>query len=135
MNYSAQSRIATTLRAAAPAALLAAGAVVLLRFPPAHNAFYPQCPVYAALHLECPGCGATRALAALLHGHLSEALHCNALITLLLPFALGYGIICYWRLLRNGSYRWPRLPDTAVYAVATTAVLFTILRNLPLQRL
>jgi hypothetical protein len=133
MNHSAQSRIATTLRAAAPAALLAAGAVVLLRFPPAHSAFYPQCPIYAALHLECPGCGGTRALAALLHGRLSEAIHLNALITLLLPFALGYVVVCYWRLLRNESYRWPRLPTAAIYAVATVALLFSILRNLPLR--
>jgi Protein of unknown function (DUF2752) len=133
MTHSAQSRAATIFRAAAPATLLAAGAIVLLRFPPSRSDFYPECPIYAALHLECPGCGATRALAALLHGHLNEALHCNALITLLLPFALGYGIICYWRLLRNESYRWPRLPTATIYAVAAAALLFTILRNMPLQ--
>jgi hypothetical protein len=132
MNHSARSRAATILRAAAPATLLAAGAIVLLRFPPSQSAFYPQCPIYAALHLECPGCGATRALAALLHGQLRDALHLNALITLLLPFALGYAIVCYWRLLRNESYRWPRLPTAAIYAVATAAVLFTLLRNMPL---
>jgi hypothetical protein len=133
MTYSARSRAATISRAAAPATLLTTGAVVLLRFPPSRSAFYPECPIYAALHLECPGCGATRALAALLHGGLSEALHYNAMITLLLPFAMGYAIVCYWRLLRNESYRWPRLSDTTIYAVATMAVLFTILRNLPLR--
>jgi hypothetical protein len=133
MTYSARSRAATISRAAAPATLLTTGAVVLLRFPPSRSAFYPKCPIYAALHLECPGCGATRALAALLHGGLSEALHYNAMITLLLPFAMGYAIVCYWRLLRNESYRWPRLSDTTIYAVATMAVLFTILRNLPLR--
>jgi hypothetical protein len=132
MTHSARSRAATISRAAAPATLLAAGAIVL-RFPPSQSAFYPQCPIYAALHLECPGCGATRALAALLHGHLNEALHYNALITLLLPFAMGYAIVCYWRLLRNESYRWPRLPTAAIYAVATVALLFSILRNLPLR--
>jgi hypothetical protein len=133
MTHSARSRAATIFRAATPATLLAAVAIVLLWFPPSCNGFYPQCPIYAALHLKCPGCGATRALAALLHGHLNQALHRNALITLLLPFALGYGIVCYWRILRNESYRWPRLPTAAIYAVATTAVLFTILRNLPLR--
>jgi hypothetical protein len=131
MNHSAQSRIAATLRAAAPVALLAAGAVVLLRFPPAHSAFYPRCPIYAALHLECPGCGGTRALAALLHGHLNDALHRNALVTLLLPFVLSYAIVCYWRLLKNKVYRWPQLPPAAIYAVTIAAFLFAILRNLP----
>jgi hypothetical protein len=135
MTHSARSRAATILRAAAPATLLTTGAMVLLRFPPSRSAFYPECPIYAALHLECPGCGATRALAALLHGGLSEALHYNALITLLLPFAMGYAIVCYWRLLRNESYRWPRLPTAAIYAVATAALLFSILRNLPLRLL
>jgi Protein of unknown function (DUF2752) len=133
MTHSARSRAATIFRAAAPATLLATGAIVLLQFPPSQSAFYPQCPIYAALHLECPGCGATRALAALLHGRLSEALHYNALITLLLPFALTYGIVCYWRLLRNERYRWPRFPTATIYAVATATLLFSILRNLPLR--
>ena len=52
----------------------------------------------SCLHLQCPGCGATRALAALLHGHVIEAMNFNALITLLLPFAAAYGIVCYIRL-------------------------------------
>ena len=133
MNPSAQSRVATRLRATAPLALLAAGAVVLLRFPPAQSAFYPQCPIYAAFHVECPGCGATRALAALLHGRLSEAVHFNALITLLFPLALSYGIVCYWRLLRDNAFRWPQLPPAAIYAATTVAAIFAVLRNLPLQ--
>ena len=71
MIRSAQDRVAATLRAAAPVALLTAGAAVLLRFPPEDSTFYPQCPIFAALHLECPGCGGTRALASLLRGHVS----------------------------------------------------------------
>jgi hypothetical protein len=131
MISSAQGRIATAVRAAAAVAGLAAAAAVLLRFPPAQSAFYPQCPIYSAFHLACPGCGGTRALAALLHGHLSEAFHFNALITLLLPFALGYGAVCFWRLLRDKIYRWPQLPRTAIYAATGAAVIFAILRNLP----
>jgi hypothetical protein len=131
MIPSTQSRIATSVRAAAPVALLAAGASLLLRFPPAQSEFYPRCPIYSAFHLECPGCGGTRALAALLHGHANEALHWNALITLMLPFALGYGIVCYWRLLRDGDFRWPQLPRATLYTAATGAVIFAILRNLP----
>ena len=45
---------------------VALATVVLLRFPPAEYSFYPRCPIFASLHLLCPGCGATRALAALL---------------------------------------------------------------------
>ena len=126
-----QGRIVIALRGAAPLALAAAAAAVLLRFPPAQSAFYPQCPIYAALHLACPGCGGTRALAALLRGHLGLALHFNALITLALPIALSYGIVCYWRLLQGKVSRWPQPPFGAIVAATSVTVIFTILRNLP----
>jgi hypothetical protein len=90
MTPQSDGRIARALRAAAPPVVAALGAGVLLRFPPALSRFYPRCPVYEIFHLQCPGCGATRALAALLHGRFAEALHLNALFTLLLPFAVAY---------------------------------------------
>ncbi len=71
-------------------AALAFLAVVLVRFPPDRYAIYPVCPIYHYLHLQCPGCGTTRALAALLHGHIAEAFHLNPFTTLLLPLALPY---------------------------------------------
>jgi hypothetical protein len=126
-----QSRISGTLRAAAPLVLIAAVAAVLLRFPPSQNHFYPVCPVYFVLHLQCPGCGGTRALAALLHGHLREALHWNALITLMLPPAAGYGGVLYWRFLRRKALGWPQAPPAAIYAALAIAAVFTMERNLP----
>jgi hypothetical protein len=134
MTPSADSRIAAGARVLAPPAALAAITAVLLHFPPAQSALYPQCPIYAALHLACPGCGGTRALAALLHGHLTEALHLNALITLSLPLALTYGMVCYWRLLQAKTFRWPQPPLAAIYAATVVTALFAILRNLPSQR-
>jgi hypothetical protein len=124
-------RISVTLRAAAPLVLIAAVAAVLLRFPPAQNHFYPVCPVYFVLHLQCPGCGGMRALAALLHGHLREALHRNALITLMLPLAAGYGGVLYWRFLQRKALGWPQAPPAAIYAGLAIAAVFTIERNLP----
>jgi Protein of unknown function (DUF2752) len=131
MIHRSRGRLATVMRGASPLALMATTAAVLLRFPPAQSAFYPQCPIYAAFHLACPGCGGTRALAALLRGHLRLALHFNALITLALPFALGYGIVCYWRLLQGRAFRWPQPSLAATVASTSVTVLFTILRNLP----
>ena len=124
-------RIATILRTAAPPAGIALGAAVLLRFPPTQYSFYPQCPIHEYFHLQCPGCGATRALAALLHGHIAEALHLNALVTLLLPFAAVYFILWYRRLLLQEPSQWPQLPSSAVYASLALAFVFTIARNLP----
>ena len=64
----AHSRTADALRAAAPPAIIAFAATLLLRFPPAQYSFYPRCPVHQLLHLQCPGCGATRAIADILRG-------------------------------------------------------------------
>ena len=105
-------------------------AAVLLRFPPEQYRFYPQCPVYALFRIECPGCGTTRALAAMLHGNISQALHANALTTLMLPFAAVYAADCYWRYLRRQPLRLPKVPAQAAYAGIAVALGFMILRNL-----
>jgi hypothetical protein len=125
-----RSRMARAVRAVAPLAVVALAAAVLLRFPPDRYAFYPVCPVYRYLHLLCPGCGTTRALAALLHGDLGEALRLNALTTLLMPFAAIYAAFCYRRFLRCEPLQLPRLPRSAVYTSLAAAVLFAIVRNL-----
>jgi hypothetical protein len=126
-------RIASIARAAAPLVVIALATAVLLLFPPAQFGFYPECPIRQYLHLQCPGCGGTRALAALLHGHLVEALHLNALITLLLPFAAPYGIRCYSLFLQRNPLRWPQASPLAMHAAAALTAVFTVVRNLPLH--
>jgi len=132
MILAARSRTAETLRAAVPPAILALATILLLRFAPAQHSFYLRCPIHELLHLQCPGCGATRALAALLHGHFIEAMKLNALVTLFLPFAAANGILCYSRLLRRKPLRWPQPPPAILYAAFTLAAVFTVVRNLPL---
>ena len=126
-----RSRIGDTLRAAAPPAIVALATMILLRFPPAQHSFYPRCPIHELFHLQCPGCGATRALAALLHGRVTEAMNLNALVTLLLPFAAAYGILCYSRLLQRKPLRLPQPRPVVIYAALTVATVFTVVRNLP----
>ncbi len=107
-------------------------AALLLRFPPDRYNFYPRCPIYLYLHLQCPGCGATRALAALLRGHIAEALHLNPLTTLLLPFALLYSTHHLWKQRHDiQTLTWPNPPRYAVYVLLVVAAVFTIARNLP----
>lgn len=113
-------------------AMLAAGLLVcaaLYVWPPAQSSFYPACPIHEFLHIECPGCGATRALAALLRGRLFEAMRLNALFVLLLPFGLGGAMECYRRAVRVGYFRWPMLPSPALYATLVAAAMFTVARN------
>jgi Protein of unknown function (DUF2752) len=122
-------RIAT--RAVAPLAVLTSAAAILVFFPPAQNSFYPQCPIQEYLHLQCPGCGATRALASLLRGHLTEAIRFNALVTLLLPVAAAYAVRCYCRLLQRKPLRLPQTPPAATCIAFVAAIVFTVMRNLP----
>jgi hypothetical protein len=110
---------------------IALAATVLLFFPPTQYSFYPQCPIHELFHLQCPGCGATRALAALLRGHLAEAMRLNALVMMLLPLAAAYGIACYRRLLQHKAIRPPQPPAAAIYAALALATVFTVIRNLP----
>jgi hypothetical protein len=138
LNPAAQRRRHARTGLAAAFLLAIAAAVLLLRFPPDQYSFYPQCPIHAYLHLDCPGCGATRALSALLHGRLREAFHLNALlVAVILPAAMVYTIAAIAslpRLPRGGEFHWPRLPGPQthwIYAGLALAVSFAILRNLP----
>lgn len=49
-----------------------------------------RCPFYAAFQIPCGGCGMTRALKSLLHGHVVEAIQYNLLV---LPFLVLMGVI------------------------------------------
>ncbi|MDB6112162.1 MAG: hypothetical protein JWR69_3912 [Pedosphaera sp.] len=110
---------------------LLAGAVVLFQFNPTQHAFYPICVFHKLTGLQCPGCGASRALYSLLHGHLLAALHFNPLLVLALPFlAISAGR----RLLRELAGKPP--PPVAVRAfwiklLVVAIIAFTILRNIP----
>ena len=67
--------------AAIAVAVMAAGiAGMVFFFNPAAYSFYPVCLFHRLTGLNCPGCGGTRALYALLHGHFAAALRDNALL-------------------------------------------------------
>jgi hypothetical protein len=128
----ARGRFTEILRAVAPLVVVAIGCGVLLSFPPAQNSFYLRYPIYEFLHLQCPGCGTTRALAALLHGHFSEAMHLNGFAVILLPIAMIGGVRWYRRFVRREVDHWPQVPRIAIYTALAAAMIFTVVRNLPL---
>jgi len=125
-----RGRLADLARTAWPAAFMLLGAALLLVFPPTQYSFYPQCPVHYYFHILCPGCGTTRALAALLHGSFTEALRLNALTTLMVPITL----MCVGRYYRRVLAREPAAllqpSPAAIYATLAVAAIFTIARNL-----
>jgi len=117
----------TKMRAVACASL--AGAAILYKFPPEQYDFYPQCPVFRYLHVCCPGCGATRAMAALLHGRIAEAFHYNALVVLLVPILLTYFAAAHWKARGDEVFTWPRVPALALTALLVMSAAFGVLRN------
>jgi hypothetical protein len=130
MHRTINRRFAHLGQAAAPAVIATLAIAILLRFPPALYGFYPRCPLHQYLHIICPGCGATRALATLLRGNLAEAFRLNALITLLAPVALFYAAACYRSILARRPLSLSQPPPSAVYATLAIAAVFTVARNL-----
>jgi hypothetical protein len=130
MRPSPRGCVASVLRAATPLAAIAFATAILFRFPPERYAFYAQCPFHQLFNLQCPGCGATRALAALLHGDVAAAIHVNALATAFFPLAAAYGIFAYSRFLKREPIRPPTLPPATVYAALGITLVFGVIRNL-----
>ena len=100
----------------------AAACVILLVAPPGspHSKWLPKCMFYQWTGLYCPGCGATRALSALLHGDILASLHNNIL---LIP---GGALLIVLIVKPEVSLKRP-----VAVAIVATVIGFTILRNLP----
>jgi hypothetical protein len=130
MASDTRSRIASLARAAAPIALLLAAIATLLRFPPESYHFYPRCPIFTLFHIQCPGCGSTRALAALLQGHLIEALRLNALTTLAIRVFFVWAALNYRLFLKHKPLYGPQTSNGAISAMLPIATLFSIPRIL-----
>lgn len=103
---------------------------VLFFFDPAKNNFYPVCTFHKLTGLNCPGCGATRALYALLHGNFPLALKDNALFILSLAGLASRGAwFAAIHFLRKpaGSF----LPPAILWGFLVVVLVFTVVRNLP----
>jgi len=127
----------TTTRAQIALAACACGGATAFLFAvdPNHHAVYPQCLLYNATGIYCAGCGATRAMYALLHGRIIEALHDNALFIALLPLILyvaGSYALKAWR-----DNAWPQTTvdsRTLMWrglSIFALMIAFMVLRNLP----
>lgn len=111
--------------------LIIAGAAYLFFFEPGKTGFFPGCPFRFITGLLCPGCGVTRALHHILHGHFATAFMLNPLLLLAIPFILfallRYSVI----VLRGGRPRPNALPAPYIYAIFFIILSFWIFRNTP----
>ncbi|MBN1816568.1 MAG: DUF2752 domain-containing protein [Sedimentisphaerales bacterium] len=109
----------------------AAGALCLFLFDPATIRFYPDCLFHRWTGLYCSGCGSTRAIHALLHGKILDALDLNPLMVIALPFILyGLGRQLYgWYSGKKPTGK--RLRAVWIWVILIVVVTYTILRNIP----
>ena len=111
------------------AAAVGVGTMVFL-FNPATHAFYPVCLFHALTGLNCPGCGMTRALHALLHGNVRLALKDNALFVLA-PAALSIPLVRQGVRILRGKPAAFNVPPKFLWLFLVAALVFAVLRNLP----
>ena len=82
------------------AALLVAG--VYFVFDPSEGGLFPRCPFLMLTGWQCPGCGSQRAVHALLHFDVVQAVRMNALLVLAVPYVV---LLIVSEQMRR---RWPR---------------------------
>ena len=99
-----------------------AACIVLLLVPPGspYAKWLPKCMFHQLTGLYCPGCGATRALSAMLHCDLKSSLHNNLLLFPLLS------LIAFMIVKPGISLKRP-----VAIAILAAVLLFTVLRNIP----
>src|SRR5947207_6175697 len=93
------------------------------------NQFFPACPFRLLTGLQCPGCGSTRALHQLLHGHPVAAFEFNPLLVISLPL-LALALVRF-----RGSLPTDDIPNNRVvssrtgWLVLAVVIGFWVYRN------
>ena len=120
-------------RSLAIAGLAAAGGILILlkNVNPAASGWFPQCPFYALTSLNCPGCGATRGMHALLNGDFATALDFNVLLVLFVPMIIYFILNLISVIWRGQTLGIGKLPPAGIWAFAVILLVFGVLRNLP----
>jgi hypothetical protein len=112
--------------------LIIAGAAYLYIFEPGRSGFFLPCLFRSLTGFTCPGCGATRALHQILHGHFGTAFTLNPLFLLAIPVLL-FALIRYSVIVMRGGVPRPNaLPAPYIYAIFFIILSFWIFRNTPL---
>ena len=107
----------------------AAGIAYLMAVDP-HDprAWMPACPFKLVTRLDCPACGGLRLAHDLLRGDAHAAAHDNLFVLVSSPL-LMYLLSRHWRAVRAGEPL--HISRPLAYGLAGTALVWTVVRNLP----
>lgn len=108
------------------------GGLILFRFSPLENRWYPTCPFKKLTGLYCPGCGSTRASYHLIHAHWGSSLRYHPLVLPMMPILILLFVRYFYQFFTGREYRvWGLYPFTVFLLIFF--ILFWILRNIPLE--
>lgn len=145
MSSGAGDNTADTAQISSRAALILSAVVVFMAavfylwlvyiYDPSRVQVLPPCIFHSVTGLYCPGCGSTRAMHALLHGNIIQALRFNLLAVVAMPFIAGAIILSFLRSLT--SWRVPKLDLGHKFPliVFIVIIVFWVLRNIPIYPL
>ena len=102
---------------------------LLAKFVANHKEYLTPCLIYSVFHINCPGCGATRASIALLNGDIITSLRQNCMVI------IGI-LVCAWLYIEFLFKIYARpLPFTIVkqkyiWIFVSFLLVYTIIRNI-----
>lgn len=106
-------------------------AMVLFHFPPSEYNFYPPCVFHALTGWHCAGCGATRAVGALVRGDFVQALAYNPMLIAFLPVVVYLALRVGYKTWAGQNARWLAVPTWVTWLFIGTLIVFSIARNIP----
>jgi hypothetical protein len=109
--------------------IVAGTATYLFLVDPARGVGYPSCPFRLLTGLQCPGCGSTRALHQLLHGHPMAAFELNPLIIIAVPFLAIFLLLMTQSAISKRSNWRLSIPAKYGWLILVVIVSFWIVRN------
>ncbi len=87
-----------------------------------HSGFFPRCPFFVVTGFLCPGCGSQRAISALLHADVMQAMHYNILLVASLPVLLYSSVVSVLNV-----FRVKPLIQTIFYSTVFVKIVFVII--------
>lgn len=127
INYNILKRDFTIINIISGFALAVTGVIILFQ----QLDILPSmpCVFHDLTHLYCPGCGGTRAVKALLKGHLLKSIYYNPSFILGVLLILYYEVGVFITLIKKNGKRYYYAKAIPVYIYLAFLILFAVVRD------